>query len=66
MELDLDKIRKQVEAERGPEWVKKHGDGSWQAAMAVIGEPPDLKRDAPSRHRARHRHERRKPRLAGC
>ena len=37
MELDLDKIRKEVESEQGPEWVKKYGDASWDAAMAGDG-----------------------------
>lgn len=52
MGLDLDKVRKEVESEQGPEWVKKHGDASWQAAMAVVGEPPDVKRDAPRNKQA--------------
>jgi hypothetical protein len=47
MELDLDKIRRERDAKLDPEWIKKYGHASWHAAMAVIGEPPDLKRDAP-------------------
>src|SRR5262245_25040085 len=37
----LDEIRRAVEADLDPEWVKAHGDESWKAALAVLGELPD-------------------------
>lgn len=37
--VDLGKIRQQVEDEQGPEWTEKYGRASWDAAMALIGEP---------------------------
>lgn len=39
--MDLEKIRKAVNEKLDPEWVKKHGDEAWKAALALIGEPAD-------------------------
>lgn len=43
--MDLEALRRAVDAEQDPEWVKKHGAASWAAALAVLGlegpeEPP--------------------------
>lgn len=37
----LSDLRREVEATLDPAWVKAHGDVSWAAALALIGEPDD-------------------------
>jgi len=41
MEIDFEAIRRHVDEEMGPEWVQRYGDASWEAALALFGEPPE-------------------------
>jgi hypothetical protein len=43
--IDFEEIRSVVEAELDLSWVAHHGEWSWAAAMALIGERPP--HDAP-------------------
>lgn len=36
-------LHKKLDAELDPEFVAKHGQASWDAAMAVLGIEPDKK-----------------------